>query len=63
MLTVSSLKEVCEVMEKVFGLDANVTIQLPSKNSALREEYYQFDVYGKDRGTIYLSNNSFQLSK
>lgn len=60
MITVSELKEACERIEREFGSDSKVCIQIRNENGSLKEGYYLNDIFRDSEGNLFLSNNKFK---
>lgn len=60
MISVSELKEACERIEREFGSDAKVVVQIRNEDGSLNCGDYALDMFcGKD-GTLFLTNHKFK---
>lgn len=60
MITVSELKEACERIEREFGSDSKVCIQIRNENGSLREGDYCIDIFRDAAGNLFLTNLKFK---
>ena len=60
MITVSELKEACERIEREFGSDSKVCIQIRNENGSLKEGDYCMDIFRDAEGILFLSNHTFK---
>lgn len=60
MITVSELKNLCEKIEREFGSDSKVVIQLRNENGSLIDGDYCIGVFRDDDGTLFLTNHNFK---
>lgn len=60
MITVSELKEACERIEREFGSDSKVCIQIRNENGSLREGDYCADIFRDAAGNLFLTNKKFK---
>lgn len=60
MITVSELKEACEKIEREFGSDTKVCIQLRNENGSLIDGAYCTDIFRDAEGNLFLSNHKFK---
>lgn len=60
MLTVSDLKEACERIEREWGSDSKVVIQIRNDNGSLLGVGYLMDIFRDKDGTLFLSNHKFK---
>lgn len=60
MITVSELKEACEKIEREFGSDSKVCIQIRNENGSLKECDYLNDIFRDAEGNLFLSNHKFK---
>lgn len=60
MITVSELKEVCERIEREFGSDSKVCIQIRNENGSLKEGDYCRDIFRDVEGNLFLTNEKFK---
>lgn len=60
MITVSQLKEVCMKVEREYGSDSKVCIQIRDENGSLKEADYCLGLFGGEEGTLYLTNHKFK---
>ena len=56
MMSISELKDICEVIEKEFGSDTNVVIQLYNDDGSLIHGAYAINCYRDNAGNLYLTN-------
>lgn len=55
MITVSELREACERIEREFGSDTKVCIQIRSENGSLKEGDYCFDIFRDAQGNLFFN--------
>lgn len=60
MITVSELKNACERIEREFGSDSKVIIQLSNENGGLIDGAYCIDMFRDVDGTLFLTNHKFK---
>lgn len=60
MITVSELREACERIEREFGSDSKVCIQIRNENGSLKDGDYVNDIFRNAEGTLFLSNHIFK---
>lgn len=60
MIKVSELKEACEKIEREFGSDSKVCIQIRNENGSLKEGDYLNDIFRDAEGNLFLSNHKFK---
>lgn len=60
MITVSKLKEACERIEREFGSDSKVCIQIRNENGSLKEGNYCLDIFRDAEGNLFLTNHKFK---
>lgn len=60
MLTVSDLKEACEQIEREWGADSKVIIQIRNNNNVLIAGDYLMDILIRKDGTLFLTNHEFK---
>lgn len=60
MITVSELKNLCEKIEREFGSDSKVVIQLRNENGSLIDGDYCIGVFRDADGTLFLTNHKFK---
>lgn len=60
MVTVSELKEVCERIEREYGSDSKVVIQIRNENGSLIGGDYLMDIFRDSSGTLFLTNHKFK---
>lgn len=60
MITVSELKNLCEKIEREFGSDSKVVIQLRNENGILIDGDYCIGVFRDADGTLFLTNHKFK---
>lgn len=60
MITVSKLKEACERIEREFGSDSKVCIQIRNENGSLKEGDYCLDIFRDAEGNLFLTNHKFK---
>lgn len=60
MITVSELKEACEKIEREFGSDTKVCIQLRNENGSLIDGAYCTSIFRDSEGNLFLSNHKFK---
>lgn len=64
MLSIGKLKDICACIEREYGSDCNVTIQLFDKSDKRRllSGDYVLDYGWGDDGTLYLSNGTSEIT-
>lgn len=60
MLTVSDLREACEYIEREWGSDSKVAIQIRNDNGSLIGGGYLMDIFRSNDGTLFLSSHEFK---
>ncbi len=60
MITVSELKEACEKIEREFGSDTKVCIQLRNENGSLIDGAYCTSIFRDAEDNLFLSNHKFK---
>lgn len=60
MINVSELKTACERIEREFGSDSKVIIQMRNENGSLIKEDCLIDIFRDAGGTLYLTNHKFK---
>ncbi len=63
MIKVSELKEACEKIEREFGSDSKVCIQIRNENGSLKEGDYLNDIFRDAEGNLFLSNHKFKKGR
>ena len=63
MLSVTELKEACEFMEKEFGSDSKVCIQIRDDDGNIIEGAYAISVLRDDDGVLYLTNHAYKINR
>ena len=63
MIKVSELKEACEKIEREFGSDSKVCIQIRNENGSLKEGDYLNDIFRDEEGNLFLSNHKFKKGR
>lgn len=63
MITVSNLTKVCIAIEKEFGSDSKVCIQLRDTNGNLIDGVYCIDIFCDNAGTLFLTNQKVKHSQ
>jgi len=60
MITVSELKEACEKIEREWGSDSKVCIQIRNEDGSLINGDYCLSLFRDADGTLFLSNHKFK---
>jgi len=60
MITVSELKNACERIEREWGSDSKVCIQIRNEDSSLKDGDYCIDLFRDADGTLFLTNHKFK---
>lgn len=60
MITVSELKDICETIEREYGADSNVVIQVRNDNGSLIGGGYLIDAFRDSAGILFLTNHKFK---
>lgn len=60
MITISELKDICEIIEREYGADSNVVIQVRNDNGSLIGGGYLIDAFRDSAGTLFLTNHKFE---
>lgn len=60
MITISDLKDACERIEKEFGSDSKVCIQIRKPDGSLLTGDYCIDIFRNAEGTLFLTNHKFK---
>lgn len=55
-MTVSELKNICDVVEREYGSDSNVIIQIRDDDGSLIGGGYLLSVFRDDCGNLFLTN-------
>lgn len=63
MLSVSELKEACEFMEREFGADSKVCIQIRDDDGKLIERAYAISMLRDNDGDLYITNHNYKNNK
>lgn len=59
-MTVSELKNICDVVEREYGSDSNVIIQIRDDDGSLIGGGYLLSVFRDDCGNLFLTNYNKQ---
>lgn len=60
MITVSELKEACERIEREYGSDCSVCMQIRRDDGSLISGDYCIDIFRNEAGTLFLTNRKFK---
>ena len=60
MINVSELKTACERIEREYGSDSKVVIQMRNENGSLMKGKYLRDMFINAEGTLFLTNHKFK---
>lgn len=60
MISVSELKETCEKIEREYGSDSKVVIQIRNEDGSLKYGGYVLDMFYGNDGTLFLTNKPFK---
>lgn len=60
MLTTGELEDICRNINKEFGYDCPVCIQIRNENGSLKEADYVIDFCNGSAGELYLMNHKFK---
>lgn len=63
MINVGELKDFCEQVEREYGSDANVILQIYSRDGELIRADYATGVICDHAGNLFLANKRFQKTK
>lgn len=56
MISVSELKEACEKIEREYGSDSKVVIQIRNEDGSSKYGGYALDMFYGNDGTLFLTN-------
>ena len=60
MITVSQLKNACEVIEREWGADSKIVLQIRNEDGSLKDGDYCIDIFRGADGTLFLTNHKFK---
>lgn len=60
MLTTGELQNICEIINKEFGHDCPICIQIKNEDGSLKEEDYAINFCNSSDGILYLMNHKFK---
>lgn len=60
MISVGELKTICERIEKEYGSDCNVIIQIYNDDGSLNTGSYCIDYFRNSSGELFLMNHKFK---